>query len=102
MKVEQLIKLENCKFAYKMYNRLLPIKVINLAMQDQKGKSLVKNHPYNTRQKNLLNAPKSSCKNYLASVLCKGIIEYRTLSLETRESPNYNNFVAKCKKIIRT
>ena len=102
MQVKQLIKLENYKFAYKMHNKLLPIKVIKLAMQDQKGKSLVKNHPYNTHQKNLLNAPKRSGKNYLASVLCKSIIEYRTLSLETRQSLNYKSFVTKCKKIILT
>ena len=37
MRVDQLIKLENCKFAYKMYNKLLPTKVINLVMQDQSG-----------------------------------------------------------------
>ena len=53
MRVEQLIKLENCKFAYKMHNKLLPTKVIKLAMQDQRGNSLVKKHPYNTRKKNI-------------------------------------------------
>ena len=102
MRVEQLIKLENCKFAYKMYNKLLPIKVIKLATQDQSGKSLEKKHCYNTRQKNLLNAPKCSGKNYLASVLCKSIIEYRTLSLETRQTNNFKSFVIKCKKTILT
>ena len=71
-------------------------------MQDRKGNSLVKKHPYNAHQKNLLNAPKSSCRNYLASVLCKSIIEYCTLSLEMRRSLNYKSFVAKCKKIILT
>ena len=101
-KVRELIKLENYKFAHKLIHQELPAKVIKAAMSDHKGNSLMKSHPYGTRQKKLINTPSNANTNYLNSILCKGVSDFKTLSAETRDIPSYKSFVSKCKKQLLT
>ena len=49
--LKELLKIENCKFGYKLMNSSLPPRICELAATDQNGKSLNKLHPYNTRKK---------------------------------------------------
>ena len=96
--VHDIVKLENLKFAYKLMHNMLPIKVYNAALSDHKGNSL-KNH---TRNKAIPNTPTNVSSNYLSSVLCKSLLEYRTLEVETREKKSYPSFVSHCKKLLRS
>ena len=83
-------------------NSKLPIKVCNAALADHKGNSLQKSHRYSTRHKSIPNTPANVSSNYLNSVLCKSLLEYRTLEVETRELKSYTSFVSRCKKLLRS
>ena len=61
LSVNDLIKLENLKFCYKLMNSDLPIEVQSCATTNNKGNTLVKSHCYNTRNKDVPNTP--SAKN---------------------------------------
>ena len=100
--VRDIVKLENLKFAYKLMNSILPIKVCNAALSDHKGNSLKKSHRYSTRNKSIPNTPANVSSNYLNSVLCKSLLEYRTLEVETRELKSYTSFVSHWKKLLRS
>ena len=102
LKVRELIKLENYKFTHKLIHQELPDKVIKAAMSDHKGNSLMKSHPYSTRKKKLISTPSNANTNYLNSILCKGVSNFKTLSAETRDTPSYKSFVSKCKKQLLT
>ena len=49
LNIKDLLKLENCKFGYKLLHNLLPLRVNDLAKYDHSGKSLIKDHGYCTR-----------------------------------------------------
>ena len=95
--IEQLIKLENYKFAYRLENNLLPSKVTANTKTDQHGQKLDKQHKYNTRHKNVLNTPKAKSNSYLNSILCKSQTEYTKLSLSIRSSCTIKSFINNCK-----
>ena len=65
LNVRDIVKLENLKFAYKLMNKMLPIKVCNAALSDHKGNSLKKSHRYCTRNKSIPNTPANVSSNYL-------------------------------------
>ena len=48
LQINQIIKLETVKFAYKIKNSLLPQQILLCVKTDQHGKSLEKVHQYNT------------------------------------------------------
>ena len=93
--VKKLVKLENVKFGHKLINHNLPPKIIECCMTNQLGSDLRKNHPYNTRNKNLPNVPKARCSKYLNSIFCQGPIEYGKLTSELKGIDKYHVF---CKK----
>ena len=100
LRVKEIIKLENLKFAYKLNKNLLPKKITECALHDHKGQSLSKQHRYETRQKTVPNTPKVTGKHYINSIFCKGIQEFRTLKGETQKAPNLSIFIKVCKKMI--
>ena len=102
LKVCDIVKLENYKFAYKIMHNMLPDKVIKAAMSDHKGNSLKKAHSYNTCQKNLLNTPAKAANKYIDSVLCKSVLDYQSLMVETLSIKTYSSFVNQCKKLLLT
>ena len=53
--IQDLVKLENAKFGYKLANSLLPSAIVSCTKTDSSGKSLLKKHGYNTSNKNSLN-----------------------------------------------
>ena len=82
--IKDMIKLENCKFGYKLNNKLLPIKTHELCYLDNKSESLKKQHPYSTRNKSMPNLPKNTNRAYRASYLYAGPQMFQTLPVETK------------------
>ena len=58
--IKDMIKLENYKFGYKLNNNLLPSKTKKLCYLDSESHSLMKNHPYSTRNKTIPNLPQKN------------------------------------------
>ena len=98
--VTDLIKHENLKFGFKLKEHLLPPKVIETAVLDQKGNSLRKRHGYKTRNKTLINLPIAKNKKYLDSVFCQGTYEFSLLPAELKKIPNLCMFVKKLKNYL--
>ena len=72
LRIVDLIKLENLKFGFKFINDLLPERIKQCVASDAVGKSLVKLHCYNTRNKTTPNLSLCNSNKYLNSILCKG------------------------------
>ena len=100
LRVNEIIKLENLKFAYKLKKNLLPIKIKECTMHDHRGKSLEKTHHYSTRAKGIPNATKATNKHYLNSIFCKSNKAFRTLKGKTQDAVNLFCFVKECKHLI--
>ena len=92
MKFEELRRLEQCKLAYKIKNKLLPKPILELF--DSLGK---KTHHYNTRQKNLPNIKKHKSDLYNKSFLCKCILNYNELKSAIKNSLNIYELTNKYK-----
>ena len=95
--IKDMIKLENCKFGYKLNNKLLPIKTHELFYLDNKSESLKKQHPYSTRNKSMPNWPKNTNRVYRASYLCAGPQMFQTLPVETKLKCSLHCFTKSCK-----
>ena len=100
LKIKNIIRLENLKFAFKLNNDLLPEQIKNCVLHDHHGKTLVKQHAYNTRFKKILNTPKIRTKHYRESLLCKSTKEFRILKGVTQNLPMLSAFVRACKDTI--
>ena len=51
LSVKQLVQLEHAKLGYRLQNRILPKKIIQIVATDSSNKSLEKSHKYHTRNK---------------------------------------------------
>ena len=100
MKINDLLRLENYRFGYKFLQRLLPIKIIDLIKCDQTDNSLIQDHVYNTRHKNLLNKPQAKNKFYKSCLIIKGMDALTSLKAETIQKPSLQSFTQSCKKEI--
>ena len=100
LKINGLIKLENCKMGYKLINKQLPIKLTEALLTNQSNKTLVKAHHYSTRQKSTLNLPIGTCKLYKTSFLSTSIREFNTLSVVTQKLEKITSFIAIVKKVL--
>ena len=99
LKLNEAIKMENCKMMHKLEHNRLPGKLSLLFKTDNKGKSLQKTHKYNTRTKNIPKLPKTQTKLYKNSFLSKCINDYQTIPRELREITNSKLFIKKYKNI---
>ena len=95
--LDDMIKLENMKFGYKLIHHKLPIRITEICNKDSRSHSLIKTHNYSTRNKKVPNLPVQMNKQYRESFLCKGPQSWLTLSVETREKHNLKSFIRKCK-----
>ena len=100
LNIKDLLKLENCKFGYKLLHNLLPSRVNDLAKHDHSGKSLIKDHGYCTRQKSLLNKPQARKKVYRNCIIYKGTETLETLKVEIQQKSSLQSFTNSCKKEI--
>ena len=98
LSVNEIIKLESCKLAYKFYNDLLPVKITECINTDNLGKSLVKKHKYNTRNKVLQNTPIAKSNKYKNSIIIKCINDYSSISQELRSCKKLVSFAKLLKK----
>ena len=98
LSVNDTIKLESCKLAYKFYNDLLPVKIKECINTDNKGKTLAKNHRYNTRNKDLQNIPTAKPNKYKNSIIIKCINDYSLIPQEIRSCRKLASFTKLLKK----
>ena len=100
LSIEDMIKLENMKFGYKLVHWMLPQKIVEICYKDSNQEPLTKTHPYSTRNKSVPNLPRNMKKTYRESFLCKGPQSWLTLSVETKNKYNLKTFTNKCKEIL--
>ena len=96
--IEDMIKLENMKFSYKLIHWMLPQKIAETCFRDSRHESLTKSHQYSTRNKKVPNLPRNMNKLYRESFLCKGPQSWLTLPVETKNKYNLKSFTNTCKK----
>ena len=100
LSIEDMIKLENMKFGYKLVHWMLPQKIVEICCKDSKQESLTKSHHYSTRNKRVPNLPRNINKLYRESFLCKGPQSWLTLSVEIKNTYNLKKFTNKCKETL--
>ena len=71
-----IINLEILKFGWKLINKPLPISLQKCALSSAERLTLVKEHWYNTRNKNIPNVPVVNNSKYKSSIFCKGITHF--------------------------
>ena len=98
--INDMIKLENYKFGYKLYNKLLHVKTHELCYLDNKSESMRKQHPYSTRNKTMPNLPKNTNKVYRASYLCARPQMFQTLPVEIKLKHSLHCFTKSCKELL--
>ena len=98
LSIEDMIKLENMKFGYKLIHWMLPQKIDETCLRDSRHESLTKSHQYSTRNKKVPNLPRNMNKLYRESFLCKGPQSWLTLPVETKNKYNLKSFTNTCKK----
>ena len=98
LQIEEIIKLETVKFAYKINKSLLSDEIMQCVHTDQHGNSLKKVHSYNTRFKNIPYKPKATSSQYLNSLICRCNTDFLSLKDITRESATLSSFNIRCRK----
>ena len=99
LKFKDLIDLELAKFGFKSVHKLLPSRIISLTSTDHLGRSLIKSHDYDTRNKLTTNNPPAKNNKYNKSFLNKGITIFNNLSHEIKNASSFSSFVNKFKRI---
>ena len=102
LRVKDILTLENCKLVHRVKHQEIPLQIENLFKTNQQGKSLMKLHNYNTRQKNLPNMARSHCKEYSTSYLCSSIREYQKLNYDLTKIESQKQFKLLLKKTLLT
>ena len=97
IKLDDLVDLEQKKLGYKFNNNLLPPNLEKVLLTDHVGKTLKKQHKYNTRQKDNPNLPKHQSRLYSDSFLVWSIKNYSEVSATVKNSKNIHRF-AQCIK----
>ena len=102
LRVKEALTLENCKMVYRLEHKLLPKKLAHLYNTSQQGKSLIKTHGYNTRNKMIPNLAKTHCKEYNTSYLCSSLKDYQNIKVEIRQAKSIKIFNAILKETLLT
>ena len=97
LSTNQLIWLENVKFAYKCLNSLMPSPITMNAFSDQNGQSLTKTHNYNTRNKSKPNTAPAKTEKYRNSIIYSSFIAFNKLPTEIQKTEHLSTFIKKCK-----
>ena len=99
LKFKDLIDLELAKFGFKSMHNLLPNSINSLISTDHLGRSLIKDHVYNTRNKSIANNPPAKNNKYNKSFMNKGTTIFNNLLQEIKNATSINSFVNKFKKM---
>ena len=97
LNIKQLVQLEHAKLGYRLQNKLLPKKIMQIIATDSLNKSLEKMHRYNTRNKNKLNLPKIKNKNYRDSFLYQANKQIMLLPKIESSKISYHTFIKSVK-----
>ena len=92
LKLKDLIKLEICKYAYKMNYNLLPRVMYRPYIGQYKTSS------HNTRQSNMPKIPKHKSSKFNNSIICQSVTEWSKLSANLRQKNNIYTFSKNLKK----
>ena len=98
LKLDDVIDLELKKFGDKLYHNLLPSNLLHELKTDSDGRTLAKQHCYNTRNKKILKLPRFNKKTYQNSFLVQSIKKFSKLPTELKNSINIEQFTRKVKK----
>ena len=93
LSVKQLVQLEHAKLGYRLKNKLLPKKIIQIIATDSSNKSLEKTHRYHTRNKNKLNLPRIKNKHYRNSFLYQANKQIMLLPKIESSKVSYHTFI---------
>ena len=102
LRMKDALTLENCKMVYRLQHKLLPKKLVQLYYTNQQGKSLIKTHGYNTRNKMIPNLAKTHCKEYNTSYLCSSLKDYQNIKVEIRQAKSLKTFNVLLKETLLT
>ena len=97
MSIDDVIDLELCKLGFKLNNDMLPVNLLASLKGDARGKTLMKEHNYNTRNKKELNLPMTENSKYHSSFLFQAIKCYSKLPHALKGCTTYGTFVRKLK-----
>ena len=100
--IDQLIQLELCKLGRKFLDNCLPQPIKECMVTSSTDESLIKTHPYGTRNKQIPNTPKIKTAQYQKSYLVRSLQEYQKLPREIKEAKSMTLFKKKIKKLILT
>ena len=100
LSVSQTIDLELQKLWHKYQLGLLPPGLKEIMSSDHKRQTLLKDHRYNTRRKNLNNIPLAKHAKYQNSFLVEGFRKYSQLPVELQETQTYTHFCKRAKDAI--
>ena len=87
------------KFGFKSKHNLLPRSITSLTSTDHLGRSLIKEHVYNTRNKLMANNPPAKNNKYNKSFMNKGITIFNNLLQEIKNATSISSFINKFKKL---
>ena len=94
LKIDDMIKVEQCKLGYKLCHGLLPKALANNMVRDHNKYSISKHHKYQTRGKSSAKGQK-----YRSSFLFNAIKLYSELDAELLNSKNLSIFVKCCENL---
>ena len=97
LNIKQLVELEHAKLGYRLRNKLLPKKIMQIISTDSSKKSLEKMHGYNTRNKNKLNLPKIRNKQYRYSFQYQANKQIMLLPKLETSKISYHTFIKSVK-----
>ena len=84
LKLDDLVNLEQRKLGYKLNNDLLPPNLAKVLLTDRRGKTLQKQHKYNTQQKDHPNLPNHLSRLYNDIFLVQSIKNHNNLNSATK------------------
>ena len=93
MSIDNVIDLELCKLGFKLNNDMLPVNLLASLKGDARGKTLTKEHNYNTRNKKEL----TENSKYHSSFLFQAIKRNSKLPHALKGCTTYGTFVRKLK-----
>ena len=98
--VSELINLEQGKLGYKLCRGMLPSVLTRLMLHDSNNCTIVKSHPYMTRQKHIPNRPNAKLSLYRRSFLYQAISTYSELNDNLRNSTTLSSFTRQFKRLL--
>ena len=95
--VREVIDLELAKIGYRLQEKELPVRILEMLEIDPQSRTLKKIHKYETRYKMIQNIPRVSNKKYHSSFLCESIRISEPLLAITKQLNSIQHFASRVK-----